>query len=306
MAAHNESTSRRSQVADGIGDTWDDSSDEENDVYSKLEEQRADKALDQDIDEKVQYWVNCIQNRVPGAVILPVVSHEDIFDGTQEAQRRMKRLKERLLLHERKRIEGLHKRLEVLKSQKRADTEEAARLRRLLSPFSRPKLLFGDDDDICPRVSSEYSRGFASLGARIVDVATGRRFADKSMKHPLFRGHVGSPIPPIRLKIREFVHKKKAEKNLLLEMTYFLSMLEDYLGYKPDHLQVGDALKFLNRTGEVAFFGEISVRHHVTVNIGVVRTSFSNRFVLCHRNTCKLKIPLGLLQAHSLKANSLD
>uniref|UniRef100_A0A7S4J5Y0 Roc domain-containing protein n=1 Tax=Odontella aurita TaxID=265563 RepID=A0A7S4J5Y0_9STRA len=262
MAAHNKQVLRRPKVVD-IDDGWEDSSDEEYDeIYTERELLRADRALEKDIDEKVQYWVNCIQSRVPGAAILPVASFDDVFDkiengGPEEAQRRVGKMKERLIHHEKRRIEGLNDRLQLLKNSHRADSQEASRIRELLSPFHRPKIIFGNDESafIVPRVSGLDSRGFKNLRAHIIDIATGRHLPE-GMSYPVFRGHVGSPIPPIRIQIRDFIRQKKAEKKFhVIELRYFLSMLTDYLGLEADHEQVGDALRFLSRIGELSFFG---------------------------------------------------
>ena len=43
------------------------------------EARRADRALERDIDDKVQFWVDCSQSSAPGAAILPVASFNDHF-----------------------------------------------------------------------------------------------------------------------------------------------------------------------------------------------------------------------------------
>lgn len=42
---------------------------------------QADRALERDIDEKIQFWVDCVQSSVPGSVILPVATFDDYFDS---------------------------------------------------------------------------------------------------------------------------------------------------------------------------------------------------------------------------------
>ena len=265
MAAGNQDVKRRPRVAD-IDDGWEDSSEDEDDgdgdIYTERETLRIDRALMQDIDDKVQYWVNCIQSRVPGAAILPIATFDDHFDskdngGPKESRRRCGQMKERLLYHERRKVEDLEERLRLLKSSHRANSEEASRMMHLLSQFYRPKLIFdneGDPDSIL-RVSGKDLRGFSKLRKKIIGIATGRDLPC-AMKYPVFRGHIGSPIPPIRMRIREFIRVKKAEKRIqVLEWNYFLTMLEEVLGSKVDIDQVSDALQFCHAIGELSYFG---------------------------------------------------
>ena len=189
----------------------DDSSSEEEDLLypSETQSRKARRALDRDIDEKVQFWVNCIQSCVPGAAILPVASHADLH-GDEETKRRCERLYDRLIQNENSRIEGIKERLQQMESDHRANSCEANRLRQLLSPFYRPKLIFGNrnDTDCVMRVSGKDYRGIDKLRAKIINLATGSEIPPNTT-YPLFRGHLGSPIPEIRLRIREIVRETR-------------------------------------------------------------------------------------------------
>jgi hypothetical protein len=51
-----------------------DSSDDEDYFFENVEMRRAIRALEKDIDEKLNFWVHTIQSSAPGAAILPVCS----------------------------------------------------------------------------------------------------------------------------------------------------------------------------------------------------------------------------------------
>jgi len=128
-------------------------------IYSGDLIEQADLALERDIDEKVQFWIDCIQSSVPGSVILPVATFDDYFDsrgGIEEARRRCNKMKRRLEKHEERRKNGIKERLENLRNTGRANTEVARRLMTLLADAARPKFIFGGDDelDCVIRVSS--------------------------------------------------------------------------------------------------------------------------------------------------------
>lgn len=116
MGANNSTTRRRgsSYHEDYEGPFALIDSDDEDTAVSEPEARRADRALERDIDEKVQFWVDCIQSSVPGSVILPVATFDDYFDtegGVEEARRRCNAMKRRLLQHEERRKSGIEVRL---------------------------------------------------------------------------------------------------------------------------------------------------------------------------------------------------
>lgn len=265
MGATNRSTLKRSNSrADERGafklsydsDEEEESEEEEDDFNEESEERRADRALERDIDEKVQFWVDCIQSSAPGAAILPVASFNDHFDNSEEAIEEAKRrcivMKNRLLKHEERRIEGVRKRLKEYYDQNRANDEGAVRLQKLLCSFTRPKLIFGEDNDPVVRVSGSKYTGFGLLTEKIVNIATGRYRGQ--WQHPVFRGHIGARIPRMRLEVREAVRTLR-NRFKVVEWGYFLDQLKDRgLTSVED---ISDALHFLTNVGELSYFGAV-------------------------------------------------
>lgn len=220
--------------------------------------EQADRALERDIDEKVQFWVDCIQSSVPGSVILPVATFDDYFDTRgkiEEARRRCNTLRRRLEKHEERRRAGIKERLDTLRSTGRANTEAARRLMTLLTATARPQFIFGGDDklDSVIRVSSTQYRGFCELRRKIVNIACGRELG----KHKyLFGGHMGVPIPRLRLEVRDVVRQKRGE-DFVVEWQTFLSILRQILDKREEIRDddVSDALQFLSTIGELSYFG---------------------------------------------------
>jgi hypothetical protein len=262
MGINNKDTRRRRMSLDddhegpfGLSD-----SEDEDNGLSEQEVRRAERALERDIDEKVQFWVDCIQSSVPGAVILPVATFDDAFDaeegGPEEARRRCQVMKKRLLQHEARRREGLDTRLAHIYKNKQANTETASRLRKLLCPMARPKLIFGiDKHDSVLRVSSTQYTGFCALRSKIVNISTGRDLG--GTKYPMFRGHVGAIIPQMRLEVRDVVRRKRKDLRVT-EWEYFLSILRENMREEVicNHDDVSDALEFLSNIGELSYFGK--------------------------------------------------
>ena len=245
----------RTQGAFKLSYDSDDASGDEDDFTSGEEARRADRALERDIDDKVQFWVDCIQSSAPGAAILPVASFDDLFqeNGSQEAIRRCNILKRRLLKHEARRIQGIKDRLKEYCDQNRANDEVALRLRKLLCSYTRPKLIFGDDGaDSVVRVSGTKYTGFANLTERLINISTGR---DKCQsKYPIFRGHVGARIPRMRLEVRQAVRQMR-DRFKVVEWGYFINQLRE--GGLTNVEDISDALHFLTNIGELSYFGGI-------------------------------------------------
>lgn len=274
MGATNRGTLRRKNSrADERGafklsydssDEEDSEEDEEFDVES--EARRADRALDRDIDEKVQFWVDCIQSSAPGAAILPVASFNDHFTekegDVEEAKRRCRVMKNRLLRHEERRIEGIKQRLKEYHDSNRANDEGAVRLQKLLDSYTRPKLIFWGDDDPVVRVSGSVYTGFDVLTEKIVNIATGRYKGQ--WQHPIFRGHIGARIPRMRLEVREAVRTLR-NRFKVVEWGYFLNQLKDRgLTSVED---ISDALHFLTNVGELSYFGAVYTDKQTKMNI---------------------------------------
>jgi len=266
MGATNRATLRRkASSADGetgafrlTYDSSDEEEEEEEEVDDFAEEEearRADRALERDIDEKVQFWVDCIQSSAPGAAILPVASFSDYFEkdgGEAEAKRRCNMLKQRLLKHEERRLNGIKERLRELTEQKRANDLAAVRLRKLLNSYTRPKLIFGEGDESVVRVSGTRYTGFYDLTNKIISIATGREKG--KWRYPIFHGHVGARIPRMRLEVREAVRTMR-DRFKVVEWGYFINQLRDRgLTNAED---ISDALFFLTNIGELSYFGGV-------------------------------------------------
>lgn len=215
------------------------------------------RALEADIDEKLQFWIDCIQSSAPGAAILPVASFDDYFSdemGSEEATMRCKVMRERLQKHEERRVKSMQQRLKEYDSKHGANSELAVRLRKLLCPFNRPKIIFGPDGpESVVRVSSTKFSGFDVLAERIVNIATGRERG--GWAYPIFRGHLGVRIPRMRLEVREAVRMMR-DRFKVVEWNYFLSELEKRKITNP--ADVSDALHFLANIGELSYFGDVA------------------------------------------------
>ncbi|KAL3919438.1 MAG: hypothetical protein SGILL_003752 [Bacillariaceae sp.] len=230
-------------------------SEEDDDFVSEEEARRADRALERDIDEKVQFWVDCIQSSAPGSAILPVATFNDKFEENdhQEAKRRCNMLKQRLLRYEARRIQGIKDRLKEYVEDNRANDEAALRLRKLLGSYSRPKLIFGNDgDDSVVRVSGLKYTGFADLTERINNIATGREKAN--FRYPIFRGHVGARIPRMRMEVLEAVRRMR-DRFKVVEWGFFINELKKINLTSVE--DISDALHFLTNIGELSYFGGV-------------------------------------------------
>lgn len=241
----------------------DDDSDDDDDFTMEEETIRAERALKRDIDDKIQFWVDCIQSSAPGAAILPVASFDDLFaSNPQEAKRRCSFLKQRLLEHEARRIQGIKERLNAYVAENKANDDAALRLRKLLCSYTRPKLIFGkSEDDAIIRVSGTKYTGFAELTERIINIATGRERAQHP--YPIFRGHVGARIPRMRLEVREAVRRMR-DRFKVVEWGYFIKQLrENGLTNVED---ISDALHFLTNIGELSYFGGVNPGRGQTIS----------------------------------------
>ena len=260
MGAENMSTyKRKPSVADESGAfklSYDSESEseKESDDTDDEESRRADRALERDIDEKVQFWVDCIQSSAPGAAILPVATKNDYFSsevGDAEARRRCQVLKSRLLKHEQKRMDGLRRRLQAYVDENRPDVPAAHRLRKLLC--TRPRLIFGEGEESMVRTSGTQYTGFEKLTEKIIDIATGR---DKlNARYAVFHGHVGAQIPRMFLEVREVVRTLR-DKFKVVEWGYFLNQLKERGLTNDDY--ISEALHFLTNIGELSYFGGVS------------------------------------------------
>jgi GTPase SAR1 family protein len=263
MGATNHATTRRKSVLHKnprpfslLFDLSDDESSADEKMEHALEEEarRADRELERDIDEKVQFWVDCIQSTAPGAAILPVASFADYFaksGGEAEAKRRCNFLKQRLLHHQELRIKGIRQRLQEYYDQNRPNDQSAIQLRKLLCDYSQPKLIFGEEDSVV-RVSGTQCTGFERLAEKIVGLATGKEKAQ--YKYPIYRGHVGARIPRVRLVVREVVRELR-DRFEVIEWGYLVSQLRSH--GLTNECDINDTLHFLTNIGELSYFGGV-------------------------------------------------
>jgi len=250
MGAKNDEILPVEKVVNEDGDhEYDLSSDEES------IESNHDKAivyLERDIDDKVQFWINCIQNCAPGAAILVVATHDDLLEE-YEARRRCKVMKERVLQFEERRIKGLEARQKELIENKSAHSNIAHRIEERLS--SRPKILFGESDDGVVRVSGKDNTGFNELAEKVVNIATGREKFEMC-QNPIFQGHVGARIPRMRYLIQKVVQEMRGPFKVVVGSHLMDKLNERGIVCVED--DVIDALYFLADIGEISYFGDIS------------------------------------------------
>jgi GTPase SAR1 family protein len=166
---------------------YDSDTDSENecelDLYNQEEIRRLKRALDHDIDIKVQVWIDRIQTLVPGATILPVATFADRFLALydcKEAKKRCKSLKERLLCHENCRYQDLKWRIESAASSQEGGHKQACRWVHSLA--RRPRILFGspqDDGNLLPhQVCAKDGMGMTCFRDYVISSA--RDLADRS------------------------------------------------------------------------------------------------------------------------------
>ncbi|GMH93229.1 hypothetical protein TrVE_jg9584 [Triparma verrucosa] len=247
-----------------------DSSEEEDDEedYNK-KAKKSVEAFEQDVEEKVQFWIDCIQTSVPGAVILPVATfddeYDDMKDGGAEAKRRTKIMMRHLKHIEAKRVKHLNDKLEQYRRDGELTRAKGKYLQKL--KHSRPRIIFNDDpEDPVIRVSNKVDRniqdwgpdrnsGFATLQKRMVELTemevNGRK---------LFPS-VGSTIPSKWATIKKLVETQREERPYI-EFSHFRSLLQKELGdeesatFTPKDLV--DALQFFSDVGILIYFGNES------------------------------------------------
>mgnify|MGYP000039710942 CR=1 FL=1 len=174
----------------------------------------ADEALKRDIEDKVQFWVDLIQERVPDAVILPVASFCDTFNDGRVS--------------------------------KGGDIEEDEALRRcqMLRRYLRPgqcKILFGQSKNgPVIRVSGPSSIGLVDLQERIVEAAT-------NTSH--FGNVIGWGIPARHLKAQEAIGVLKEIGSKFTDVESFCASIGD-----KTESQTREALLWLSNVGEILFY----------------------------------------------------
>mmetsp|Transcript_3191 Transcript_3191/g.7323 ORF Transcript_3191/g.7323 Transcript_3191/m.7323 type:complete len:1274 (+) Transcript_3191:449-4270(+) len=138
----------------------------EMEMLNEDEIRRQRHAIEEHIDQRVQFWIDRIQKRRPGATIIPVMTHSDLLlqeqpDGhqhqnsstccsinTREAKKRCKALKERLVFHEERTVRDLEERIRQASSGGCCGGEpETFRFIKQLS--KRPNIVFGGGNSGC-------------------------------------------------------------------------------------------------------------------------------------------------------------
>jgi len=205
------------------------------------------RSLYRDIDENVQYWIDCIQSSAPGAAIKVVATHADKFvcNGMErEAEKRCLLMKERIAYHEENHKNDIKERL----AKHEKGSAEARRLELLLRV--RPNIIFcSSEENSVTQVSCTHFQGFEALRSSIVEIASG----------DLFRGHVGAQLPPKYSVVRKIVRKFTSSNKIpVLPFRDFMTLLEKEshgeIHKEKDEMQICDALHFLTDTGDVCFF----------------------------------------------------
>lgn len=183
---------------DDFGSDDDDDDEAAWEKYEK-EKDKSIRKLKSVIDDRVQFWVDCIQTSVPGAVILPVATFDDYFDprndGGDEAKRRCKVMVERLKEVEKMRVEELEEKVKTMRKEGKMGTRKGKYLRDLF--HLRPKIMFPEDNGEVIRVSCDWLKegrngrdsdnGFERLRKGLV------RLTKKTPSRNLFPS-IGSPI----------------------------------------------------------------------------------------------------------------
>ncbi|GMH86556.1 hypothetical protein TL16_g10584 [Triparma laevis f. inornata] len=252
-------------------DTDDSDSDEEDgeEVYQRKVVDSV-RRLKEDVEEKVQFWIDCIQTSVPGAVILPVATFDDVFDNLDdngaEAKRRTKIMMQHLRDIEKKRVAHLENKLEQYKQKGQLTTAKGKYLQKLL--VSRPRVISNEnEDDPVVRISNEIhrqlqfsgrsERGFESLKARIVELT---KMKDPANNTPYFPS-VGSTIPSKWATVKKLVEDNKKERPFI-EFSTFRELLQKRLvedgASSFSSSDLVDALHFFSDVGILVYFGNES------------------------------------------------
>jgi len=246
--------------------------------YEK-EKEKSVRKLKSVIDDRCQFWVDCIQTSVPGAVILPVATFDDYFDPRndkgEEARRRCRLMVERLQEVEAMRVKELQEKLLVKQREGKLGTTKAMYLRDLL--HLRPKLMFPEDGEEIIRVSCDWQKegmngrdndnGFGLLRDKLIRLT---RAKSRDTGYPLFTS-IGSTIPPDWEQVRSLI-KTLRKTNPFIDFKNFLKESKDR-NINPSFLS--DALHFFSDVGIILYFGSDSALR-------------SNQLMVKNRNMSKI------------------
>ena len=198
-------------------------------------EEQAKAALEHDICEKVQFWVEVIQQQEPGAVILPVASLDGSF-GSISSETNNNPCQQQLDYDEAKRRCLFLKEYLTEMSLERSIDFDA---------FVRDNVIFGSDEDPVLIVGGSYGSGG---GIEAVKSMVLQQSGDASL-FPKLR----QPLTPIHLKVQKIVNNLLCQGVRIANVSSICDELEDGLANIKD---VRTALQWLSDGGEVMYYGE--------------------------------------------------
>ncbi|CAB1096057.1 unnamed protein product [Ectocarpus sp. CCAP 1310/34] len=192
-----------------------------------------------EIDERVQFWVDCVQTRVPGSLILLVGTHADCMSPA-EAKAEIDKVREQLEENERRIVSGL---------EAAEDSHAAAGLSHLRN---RPKIV--------PKmfaVSCRHHQGFREFREQVLNLAgDAKRFPP-------------SRLPPTWWKADRLVKQRREEGHHIISVGDLVVGLRDGVGGEVPAAPAGDGqswedsrnavvstLEWLNDTSEVVYFNK--------------------------------------------------
>jgi GTPase SAR1 family protein len=215
----------------------------------------------EDMDHYVQFWIDLIQSRAPGSMIIVVATHAD---QCSKKRRHFSRPKARTIrvnllqhLHQREesRLSTIKK--DLARAVKEGDREQMAQLRYISK--NRPIIC-----SVFP-VSCTTMNGFKALTAKIISLST----PTKKNKYPFQL--VGIPILNFYLKVKNKIRDLRRAENHIVTIHQLqdqLSQIENASEFEDDSLaqklsqhsenHVRDAISFLASIGEVVWFQPLS------------------------------------------------
>lgn len=220
------------------------------DLYNQEEVRRSKRALEMDIDEKVQFWIDRIEIKVPGATIIPVATYADQFVSEaqqKEAKKRLKSLKERITWNEERRVQDLERRLKDA-SELEENENDTFRWIKLLS--NRPNILFRPQGDGQPDLPCFVSNVCETCKSR--DLAV--EFVLSSSRALVREQFLYRPqLPTCARALQEACHRMK-EQFKIVQTSYFAQQFCDQGTESDDLFRI---LEALHKSGELCYFGAL-------------------------------------------------
>jgi GTPase SAR1 family protein len=217
------------------------------DLYNQEEVRRSKRALELDIDQKVQFWIDRIEMKVPGATILPVATCADHFvseSQQKEAKKRLKSLKERILWNEERRVHDLERRLKEA-SEREDNDQDTFHWIKLIS--NRPNILFRPQEDGQPALPCFVSNVCEVCKSRDRAVEFILASAQALNREQMYR----PPQPACARAIQESCRRMK-EHFKIVQTNYFAKQFSEQGTVTDD---VSKSLELLHNSGEICYFG---------------------------------------------------